>query len=324
MERTGGTIATVDGGKSGLRLRISIDGAHFEGVGRGYEASMDAESDGRSTVHAIHEALESAQAASRGRLGSHPTAELAFVGLTGVPGNPIERELLELALQDRLARRVFVFDDGILAHAGALGAAGTVASVGTGTNVTTISPDGEVRSVDGWGPMIGDRGSAYAIGLAGGRAAAASLDGVSPRTGIVRHLDALLGEPPRSLSTLQRFLRRPDTTARMAAFAEVVLRLAAEGDPVAGQIEDLAAAELAATLAAASIPGYPITWSGRLLSAHPHYLNKVQAASTPEVLQWMQPPHGESLDGGLVLAESLESVDGVYRNAMVAWAEPEQ
>lgn len=315
-------VATVDGGKSALRLRITNGNKQYEGMGPGYAHGEASQDDLHSIVEAIREALDGARREARGQLAT-PAADVAFVGLTGVPGDPDDREQLEGWLTGTLAQRVFAFDDGVLAHAGALGAAGTVATVGTGTHVVTVTPNGEIRSLDGWGPMIGDRGSAYAIGLAGIRAAAVALDGAGPTTAIVDQLDEVLDGSLRSLSALQAFLRRPDITAQTAAFAGTVLRLAVAGDPVAAAIERQAAADLAATLLAAALPGYPVSWSGRLLDAHPHYLSEVRAACPPDLAARLLPPAGKSLDGGPVLARSLSDDDtGIYRAALVAWAKP--
>lgn len=310
------TVAIVDGGKSALRLRIVAGDQQAEGRGPGFAFGADPGADRRSMADAIRIALAEARRALPIELGRSPAADVAFVGLTGLPGEAEQVAMLEAELAVDLAHRVFVIDDGVLAHAGALGGAGTVASVGTGINITTITADGTATFRDGWGPVIGDRGSGYAIGLAGIRAAAASLDGVGPATRIADHLDELMGGRVRSLETLQRFTRRPDITSRIASFAEQVLTLASEGDAVAGSIESVAAAELAATIAAAAVPEHPITWSGRLLDAHPAYLAAVIAACPPDVAERIRPPHGMGLDSGPVLARSLSDPGDVYHGTL--------
>lgn len=310
------TVATVDGGKSELRLRIVAGDQQVEGHGPGFTFGSDPDVDRRSMADAIAVALAEARRTLPAGLRGTPAADLAFVGLTGLPGEAQQIATLESELTRDLARRVFVVDDGLLAHAGALGTPGTVASVGTGINITTITTDGTSTVRDAWGPMVGDRGGAYAIGLAGIRAAAASLDGVGPATRLTDHLDELMCGDARSLETLQRFTRRPDITVRIASFAQQVLTLASNGDAVARSIECAAATGLAATISAAAAAEYPITWSGRLLDAHPEYLAAITAACPPDIAARIRSPLGTGLDAGPVLARSLRDPKNVYHRAL--------
>ena len=103
-------------------------------------------------------------------------------GLTTVPGDPAQLRLLARGLEKLFGGPALVVEDGLLAHAGALAGAGTVICAGTGTTVLGIGASGRRVKVDGWGPVLGDRGSAYAVGLAGMRAATAALDGTGPAT----------------------------------------------------------------------------------------------------------------------------------------------
>ena len=302
-------IATVDGGKSGLRLRLSFPTGSVDGNGPGFAYGDSRESDRAAIVGAVRAAVADARRASP--LAERP-ADAAFVGLTGVPGDPEDRARLEDELAPVLAERVFVMDDGFLAHAGTLGGPGTVATVGTGTNITTITAGGDVRVHDAWGPLIGDRGSAYAIGLAGVRAAAAALDGAGRKTRISERLDDLFGGHARSLAILQDFTRRPDMVARIAWFANEVLALAGEGDTVASDVQATAARDLAATLDAAALPGLPVTYTGRLLTSHPSYLEAITAACSPDVAMRLRAPRGTGLDAGPVLASALGDQGSAY------------
>ena len=303
-------IATVDGGKSGLRLRLSSPTGSVDGHGPGFAYGASRDSDRTAIIEAVRAAVDDAHRSAAAPL-EHP-ADAAFVGLTGVPGDPDERSRLEDELAAVLADRVFVMDDGFLAHAGTLGGPGTVATVGTGTNITTITEDGDVRVHDAWGPLIGDRGSAYAIGLAGIRAAAAALDGAGRQTRISDRLDDLFGGHARSLAILQDFTRRPDMVARIAWFANEVLALAGEGDDIAREVQSAAAADLAATLDAAALPGLPVTYTGRLLTAHPSYLSAIADACSDDVAARLRAPLGTGLDAGPVLAAALDDPMSAY------------
>ena len=304
-------LIAVDSGKSGLRLRIVGADRTVNGRGPGFIYSQDAKFDLSALVSAVSVALDDA-----GFPAETPVADVSCVGLTGLPGNEDERKAVLQALGGLLGGRVLLTDDGVLAHAGALGAPGTVASIGTGTIITTIDDYGERTTRDAWGPTIGDRGSAYAIGQAGIRAAAAALDDAGPSTRISDHLREVLIDSPVTLNALQRFYRAGDQTRLIAGFAQRVLDEAAAGDALAIAIERSAAAEAAATITAAAIPGTPISWSGQLLRSHPHYLDAVRAACPPQVAEAFIPPVGDSLDGGIRIAVGTGDAGDIYRRSI--------
>lgn len=310
-------LVVVDGGKSELRVRLDAGDRHVEGRGPGFAHGASPDDDRAALVRAIRLALADA----RGRSGEAgepggPAADVAFVGLTGLLGDVDQLAMLEAELAVHLAHRVFVVDDGLLAHAGALGGPGVVAAVGTGVNVTSLAADGTSRMRDAWGPTFGDRGSAYAIGLAGIRAVVASFDDAGPPTALTGRLDELVGGPARSLATVERFIRAPKITARIAAFAQPVLELSSRGDPVARAIESAEAAQLAATIVAAALPGHPITWTGRLLHAQSGYLAAVMAACPPEVAERFQSPRGTGLDAGAALVRAVDDPADLYAAAL--------
>src|SRR5690606_38675687 len=96
----------------------------------------------------------------------------------------------------------------------------------------------------GWGYVLGDEGSGYALAVEGLRAAVRSADGRGPRTVLLERLLAAL-----KLSTPSEFIpaiyQPPMSRTSMASLAPVVLQSALEGDQVAGQIVKTAADELA-------------------------------------------------------------------------------
>ncbi|MEU9509280.1 BadF/BadG/BcrA/BcrD ATPase family protein [Micromonospora sp. NPDC048170] len=252
---------TIDGGKSQLRMLLSTPEGRHLGVGPGFVHQP-----GEDGVTRILESI-------RGAAGtiSLPT-EVAGVlaGLTGIPGDRAERRHLALAITRLLGGPTTIVEDSVLAHAGALAGAGVLLCVGTGTTVLAVAADGNYARLDGWGPHLGDRGSAFAIGLAGMRAATASYDRVGPETALVDRLVAALGGS--DLAALQRYYRDPAMIPRTAAFALDVLDSAAQGDPVATRICATAATDLADAVAAATsrlrLDGADrrVSYSGRLLS----------------------------------------------------------
>ncbi|MEU0154988.1 N-acetylglucosamine kinase [Micromonospora fulviviridis] len=289
------TTITIDGGKSELRLLLRTPAGRQLGVGPGF--SYRPHEDG---VDRILAAIRGAAATI-----SLP-AEVAGVvaGLTGVPGENAERRRLAVALERQFGGPAVVVEDSILAHAGALGGPGVLLCAGTGTTVLAVNADGDHARLDGWGPHLGDRGSAYAIGLAGMRAATASYDQVGPATVLVDRLVAALGGV--DLASLQRYYRDPAMISHTAAFAREVLDAAAQADPVAGRICAKAATDLADVAQAAtdrldlSGSARRVSFSGRLLTLgnalHQALSAELRARGLPLVT-----PRAEPIDGGPVL-----------------------
>jgi N-acetylglucosamine kinase-like BadF-type ATPase len=108
-----------------------------------------------------------------------------------------------------------------------------------------VRGDGSWHKVDGAGFLFGDAGSAFAIGRAALAAVVRARDGRGPATSL-----AALSETP------ERFYTSPDVVRDVAALAPAVLACAAGGDPVARNVLESAAADLAETASAA------IAWFG--------------------------------------------------------------
>ncbi|MGS2617896.1 N-acetylglucosamine kinase [Micromonospora sp. LZ34] len=286
---------TIDGGKSELRLLLHTPAGRQLGVGPGFSYQP-----AENGVDRILAAIRGAAATI-----SLPAEVVGVVaGLTGVPGDHAERQRLTRAIERLLNGPAVVVEDSVLAHAGALGAAGVVLCVGTGTTVLAVAADGRHARLDGWGPHLGDRGSAYAIGLAGMRAAATSYDQIGPKTVLVDRLVAALGG--NNLASLQRYYRDPEIIPRTAAFAREVLDAAAQDDRVASHICATAAADLADGAEAAtarlrlSEAERRVSYSGRLL-APGNVLYQALSAELDARRLPLVSPRAEPLDGGPVL-----------------------
>jgi N-acetylglucosamine kinase-like BadF-type ATPase len=259
-------LVTVDGGKSATRVRIA-DQRNVEvwrGQGPGFHYSFE-----ESIAEAVLRGVSQAVAGTTAEAPAGPGTQVC-AALTGLPGDAQERGRLRDGLARLFDAEVSLVDDVLAAHAGALAGPGTVVSAGTGTKVLAIGPDGAQASVDGWGPLIGDRGSAHAIGRAALRAAAAARDGTGPTTSLTSPVFESLGGS--DLAALQRFYRDREQTARVAGLAPLVVGEADRGDEVARAIcraaaHDLAASVVAAATAAFGDPaGSTASWSGRLLT----------------------------------------------------------
>jgi glucosamine kinase len=175
-------------------------------------------------------------------------ASALCAGLAGV-GEPAEREVVRAALDaSGIAARVRVACDGEIALEGAFGGgAGVLMIAGTGSIAWGRGEDGRMERCGGWGKVLGDEGSGYAIGRAGLTAALRAHDGRGARTRLLPRLLERLGlDDPHGMPS---WAGRADKSA-IAALAVEVVALAEEGDEPALEILRAAAADQAAHAAA--------------------------------------------------------------------------
>jgi glucosamine kinase len=145
----------IDGGGTGCRVAISVDGGAVAET-RGGSANIVTDPAGAEA--AIREALMEALAEHGLTLDDMGTARVC-AGLAGgrLPGTAD-------AFATRLPFLAYVVDDSVTALEGALGGReGTLASLGTGSFFIRKSPEG-TRHVGGWGFHLGDEGSAAWLG----------------------------------------------------------------------------------------------------------------------------------------------------------------
>jgi glucosamine kinase len=168
-------------------------------------------------------------------------------GLESIDNGDLDR-LAQLLRRDLRAARLAIASDALTALLGALGARdGVVVAAGTGT--ACLGRRGErLAKVDGWGALLGDAGSGFAIGRAGLDAALRQFDG---RGGS----KSLMGAAKRHFGTIERLPARINAAAvptrAIAAFAVDVASEAAAGDERAVGVLRDAAVELATTASAA-------------------------------------------------------------------------
>src|SRR5262249_3151541 len=172
----------------------------------------------------------------------------ACFGLAGA-GRDIEQHRLAAWATDRkIARAVRVTGDAepILASA-APDNCGVALICGTGSIAWGRNRSGEAGRTGGWGYLIGDEGSAYAIGRAGLAAAMQAVDGRGPATVLPERFQ----EELRAVSSgelIDRIYAPEMTDERLAGVAALIFA-AAETDQVAQGIIENAADELAKMVA---------------------------------------------------------------------------
>ncbi len=150
---------------------------------------------------------------------------------------------------------------------------------GTGSLAWGRSQRGQTARCGGWGYLVGDDGSAYAIALAGLRAAVRAADGRGPPTVLLSRFQSLLGanEPTEMIGKLYV----PEMTVdRIASMAMTVFK-AATTDAVADRILISAAKELAKMTAALvgrlqrPPRGFPLALAGGVLLNQPDFRQRV-------------------------------------------------
>jgi len=127
---------------------------------------------------------------------------------------------------------------------------GVCALAGTGAIVYGLTRNGRVRSLDGLGPLLGDYGGGYEIGLRAIQAAAKSGWHPRHRVSFTDEIYAACGgfrDDPSGLSLIA-YMAAPHDRSEIAQFARLVIGAAMKGDELAARILRDAAASLAATV----------------------------------------------------------------------------
>jgi N-acetylglucosamine kinase-like BadF-type ATPase len=228
-------LAVDGGGTTTVALLCDEDGSVL-GAGSGGPSNL-------SFVSAV-EARAAIDAALDGVLGegNQAATDVAYASC----GGPVDRDLMAGIVTARLPHgRCSVHSEADCSLASADGATwGAVVLAGTGSFEFARNRFGWVHRVDGWGALIGDEGSAYAIAVEGLRAVARAEDGRGPATALRRAiLDHLGCETMRQVS--RRIYGERMARHEIARLAPLVTGAAAE-DEVARSIVTVAAERLAA------------------------------------------------------------------------------
>ena len=245
-------VLGVDGGQSGLRVRVGDDPAVRE-------CPAVTQIDGDLSA-AYADAL-----ATLAREASTPAARVV-AGLSALPFGEGELRVLAAVMSDVLvADEVWLCSDAVTAHHAAFaGRPGVILVAGTGVACLALGAHGSPRIIDGAGYLIDDDGGAFQLGSRGLRAAVRSWDGRGPATTLgARALEAFDCEPDDLPEAVHR---RARAVTDVAAFARVVLD-ECDRDGVARDLVLAAAEGLArTTIGALSHAGQvDVAVSGRLL-----------------------------------------------------------
>jgi N-acetylglucosamine kinase-like BadF-type ATPase len=299
-----GTLA-VDAGQTETRAALYDERAprlaRGPGVGRIDATPGGADGVGRTLLRAVE------------GLGALPDALPALgLGLSGFEAARAD-ELVRLGDAMRRgvnARRIAIASDGVTAHLGALdGGPGVVVAAGTGTVAVAHDRERWVR-VDGWGSLVGDAGSGFAIGRAGLDAALREHDGRGGSRSLLRAAEREYGPAGQLVGRLHR---TGTPTLAVAEFAKAVVAAASAGDDVAMDIVRAAGRELAVSACAALRRLFgpsrrvAVSYAGNVFAAGAPLLEpfaRELAARCPRAV--VVATRGDALAGAAVLAERAE------------------
>jgi glucosamine kinase len=251
------SVLGVDGGQSAIRLRHSADDRVIEvdGVSR-------QEGDTIRTV--------AAAVADGWRRAGARRVDRVVLGLTTAPTDQAGADrLCELVSRSIAADEVWLADDSVTSHVGALsGCPGVSIVAGTGVACLAVPDHGDPRIIGGHGYLLGDEGGGFWIGRLGLRAALRAADGRGPATTLMPLAEERFGR----LADLHVRIHDADRPVNtIAQFAPDVLDAAESGDDVAGSIVADGADELLGLARTATAwidgEGVALALGGRLLVA---------------------------------------------------------
>lgn len=297
-----GRSVVIDGGKSKTAAALIDERGSVLASRMGAGLAMIGEPGGREALTiSLADTLNSLDAAGA-------AYDTAVFGLNGVHAPSPDTDAAAAVLRSLLkADRYAVMSDGVLGYVGAIGAGpGVAVTAGTGAVILAVGSDGRAERVDGDGPLLGDRGSGYAIGLAGLREGMRVLGGLEGSAQLAAQLRQEYGSADSAVRIIHS---SPTPTRLIAAFSRNVARAARDGDRVALGLWRDAATDLALGVAAgarrAGLTGAPFAaaCSGGLFAAEDLLLDPLAdelGRVAPDAR--LQPAAGGAIAGGTILA----------------------
>lgn len=159
-----------------------------------------------------------------------------FAGLSGVHDKKREFMLtnyIESLIDSGI--QVKVDNDAIIAlYSGTLGQPGIVQISGTGSITYGVNEKNKRARVGGWGYLISDEGSGYALGREALSASFRAMDGLAPSTLLTEYI--LKKANTETLSDLIPMIYQKRAREFIASLSQVVTKAAEQGDQVASHI----------------------------------------------------------------------------------------
>jgi N-acetylglucosamine kinase-like BadF-type ATPase len=222
-------LVGVDGGASKTRAAVvAVDGAVL-----GAAVVRSASAYHRQPEEAAGVVLEAARQALA-QAGVSPPVLALGAGLAGADDPAIRARLMDALAGSRLAGTVTIDHDAAAALAGGTALApGAVIVSGTGSVAFGVDAAGRRARAGGWGPLLDDEGSGYAVGRAVLRAAMRAYDGRGQATALAEMVRRRFGLD--TLHALKMAVRELGID-EIAALAPLAMAAAGEGDDVAAGI----------------------------------------------------------------------------------------
>lgn len=176
----------------------------------------------------------------QGQGGESPITEIEAADLCLVGAGDIVREALS-----RLAtvKGLHFHSEPVVGLAAALKTDGAVALSGTGSDAFLVRNGQVLAAVGGWGPLLGDEGSGYEIGLNAIKAAIYSHDGRRPKS-MLYDLVMEKWNLTNLWGIVTHLAGNPDARHEVASAAVLCAKAANAGDRVALRIYEHAALEM--------------------------------------------------------------------------------
>lgn len=230
----------IDGGQSGTTALIANAAGQVLGAGRAGPCNHTGAADRRAKFfRAISQSLAQAAAGA----GLDPSALVFQAACLGFSGGAADKEQYSRELI-RSAKYKITHDAEIALTGATGGKPGIIVIAGTGSIAFGRNERGVLARAGGWGYVLGDEGGAFDLVRRALRAALQLEENWGTPTALRQALlDATAS--PSADALMRRFYAGEVPRETLASFAPLVDRAAENGDPIAREILDAAAAGLA-------------------------------------------------------------------------------
>lgn len=275
----------IDGGGTGCRAVVCDRNGTRLGVGKAGPANIMTNFDAAQTN--ILEACEYAFADADISPNSMAQAD-AFLGLAGANG----REYADQTKANMPFRNCIIETDAVTSLEGAIGSAdGAVAIIGTGS-VFIYRVKGEIRTVGGWGYMIGDLGSGSRLGRELLQESLLVFDRIHDGSDLTQKVLAHFNNDP---NIMVEYAHKAQP-GEFGTFAPLVFEYAKLRDPVAQNILRKAVSDIEETLDAILVDNNQnFCMLGGLGKLYADLINS-------NLRKRIQPPIGDAVSGAAALA----------------------
>jgi N-acetylglucosamine kinase-like BadF-type ATPase len=308
-----GYFLGVDGGQSSTTALIGDETGRVLGVGRAGPSNHIGGPEGLGRfILAIRGSLRGASKQAGLNVDSLRFASACF----GLSGGPEDKESILATIL--ASDRILVTDDARIALTGATaGEPGVVVIAGTGSIAFGRNSGGRTARAGGWGYLFGDEGGGFWIARQALRAALGWEEGWGVPTSLrARLLDSTGARNVNDL--LHRCYTVEFPRPRVASWSVLVNHAAESGDPVALEILDTAARELALLAVAVRgqlfASGEPtlVTYSGGVFRSR-ILLGRFRAWTTAEAGVRVTPPVLGPAEGALLEAYRAAGLGAVLQ-----------